>query len=115
MLCIKLTLQKLFRRTSKIFDKIRLVFGETISENNTADEEQIRNWTALDGEILDQLFFGLVDAGTVMNPSRLEVPGLFQPFNCTKIQLYINDIPIFKKVHINWANTRENRYLEYSV
>ena len=97
------------------FDKIRLVFGETISENNTAEGVQIRNWTALDGEIPDQFFFGLVDAGTVMNPSRLEVPGQFEAFNCTKIQLYINDIPIFKKGHINWVNNRANRHYIWST
>ena len=38
-----------------------------------------------------------------------KVPGLFKPFNCTKIQLYIDDRPVFQKGHINWTNDLTNR------
>ena len=41
--------------------------------------------------------------------THIQAPGLFKPFNCTKIQLYIDDRPIFAKGHINWANNLTNR------
>ena len=84
------------------FDKFRTVFSKAFSENNAAEGILVGDWTALDGQVPDKIVFGLVNATEVMNPSRIQVPGEFEPCSCTKIQLYINDIPIFKKGHINW-------------
>ena len=94
------------------FDKVRLVFSEAFSQNNAAEGLLITNWTSLDERIPNRLFFGLVNTSTVMNPNRTQCPGLFEPFHCTKIQLYINDMPVFQKGHINWENNLSNkRYL----
>ena len=94
------------------FDNVRLVFSEAFSQNNAAEGPLIANWTSLDGRIPNRLFFGLVNASTVINPNRTQCPGLLEPFHCTKIQLYINDMPVFHKGHINWENNLSNkRYL----
>ena len=91
------------------YDKVRLVFSTTISESNAGEGVLIGDWTFLDGRIPDRLFFGLVDAAQVSQTTHLQVPGLFKPFNCTKIQLYIDDRPVFQKGHINWVNNLTNR------
>ena len=91
------------------FDKVRLVFSKTIAESNAAEGVVISDWTSLDGRIPDRFFFGMVDAAQVTQASHIQAPAQFKPFNCTKIQLYIDDRPIFSKGHINWTNNLSNR------
>ena len=57
----------------------------------------------------------MVNATEVMTPSRIQNPGQFEPFNCTKIQLFINDVPIFQKGHINWTNNFTNKRYIWST
>ena len=91
------------------YDKVRLVFSKTISESNAGEGVLVSDWTSLDGTIPDRFFFGLVDAAQVSQTTHVQAPGLFKPFNCSKIQLYIDDRPIFAKGHINWTNNLTNR------
>ena len=95
--------------TFDTYDKIRLSVSKTVTENNAGEGILIKDWTSLDGRIPDRFFFGIVNSAVVTQATTAQVPGLFQPFNCSKIQLYIDDRPIFSKGGINWTNNLENR------
>ena len=110
--------KKVFAQDDLLFDtydKVRLSVSKTITENNAAEGILIKDWTSLDGRIPERFFFGLVDAAQVTQTTNVQVPGLFKPFQCSKIQLYIDDRPIFKKGHINWTNNLSNRRYMWST
>ena len=110
--------KKVFAQDDLLFDtydKVRLSVSKTITENNAAEGILIKDWTSLDGRIPERFFFGLVNAAQVTQTTNVQVPGLFKPFQCSKIQLYIDDRPIFKKGHIDWTNNLSNRRYIWST
>ena len=97
------------------FDQLHIAASPQITPNDVATGVEIKPFHMLDNKVPDRLFFGFINAGNYDNGSLISQPGIFSPNQVTKIQIEIDDKPVFTGRPLQWEHTWENKFYFYKL
>ena len=97
------------------FDQLHIASSPQITPNDVATGVEIKPFHMLDNKVPDRFFFGFINSESYDNGGLLTQPGRFLPHQVSKIQIEIDDKPVFTGRPIPWTNTWENKFYLYKL